>query len=197
MNNKFTNGVLDFFGSIFAELSVPAKWSTIIGSIVLIVVSIFSVEVLTGWNHYHNVERRINVLKDLYELSESGLRNDKDLNAIYEEIVSDVTNRKEYQFTFPSISISSFNWSNVVKFLGGAVLWIALLIAGAMGQFGKERANIILSVITFALFAFGFGYLGVVIPTIYNPVLNCILYPIVLLLIILLLTKIFPTKNKT
>lgn len=80
---------------------------------------LLAIEAETGAVYYWTMERRVAFLKDLRQLSTSGIAADPQLASIYSDLVSAQTR--------PTIALGQFSVGTIAKFLAGASLGLFML----------------------------------------------------------------------
>ena len=175
-------GIVDIIKELLAGLDQRRKRFAVIGIALLALILLFSIDYWTGWNYYRNLEKKVALLETLHTLSADGITEDPDLYPIYQDIVEDLSQRP-----IPNVTISQPSLIQSISFwkgISGALFWIIFAIAGFFGAFGKESK--IASVTILGFIAFLFGLLGSVIPTIIDPWINYIGFPLLQITIILM-----------
>jgi hypothetical protein len=103
--------------------------------------------------------------------------------SVYQETIEELSSRKVSSLTLPSVVFASS--VTFWKAVSGASIWALFAILALFGVFGREKkaaGTIILGIV-----AILFGYLGTIIPTIHNPLVNYFAFPVIQLAILLLL----------
>jgi hypothetical protein len=182
-----------FIVSLFQDLKLPVKWLAIVVIILAVLFGILGYEKITGHFYLDKLERKMLLLKDLQAIADSGVENNKELWPIYESIVDDVYS---YEITHRFIPhLPKLNFGDPVtmgKAFSGAVFWLILVAVGIPTEIkkdGKITGMTIGLAIFLLLIASLFAWLGTIIPTLYSPWINYLLFPAVQFLIIFLITR--------
>ena len=188
--------IASFFVSLFQELKLPVRWLALAFLIAVILAGIFGYEQLTGNFYLAKLERKITLLKELQTIADAGVDKHPELESIYERTSSELANFEVRPASSYISSIKIGDPTNLGKAVSGALLWIIVLIFGVSSEYqknGKLTGMIIGLGIFLLVIAIFFAWIGTLIPTLYNPWVNYILFPIVQLGIVLLFT---PKKKK-
>lgn len=167
--------------SLLDELDVRRRWVAIAGLFILGLALLFSIEYATGWNYYRNLEKKAELLSELHALSMQGIEENGDLYPIYQETVRELSARKVTPPRLPTFSLTIS--ITLGKAISGAALWIILALVAPFGVYGEN--NKIAGSVLLGLVAILFGFLGAVIPTIVNPWVNYLGFPLLQLVVII------------
>jgi hypothetical protein len=165
-------------------LDIRRRWIALVGIFLTVLIVLFVLECWTGWNYYANLEKKIKLMSSLHELARNDIASNQDLYPIYQETVAELSRRKVFSPSIPSIGFASS--VSFWKALTGALFWLSLAIAGLFGAFGKE--NKIAAAVILGIIAFLFGYIGTIIPTIKDPWVNYIGFPLLQVVVIVLVS---------
>jgi hypothetical protein len=138
---------------------------------------------MTGAVYYNNLERKVELLKELTALEkEGGISSNPELKKIYDGTVQELNLRPIQPFNFPIAVLNSS--VTFWKIISGAALGILLTIIAATQ--GESNRNNLIGVIMFTILC---GFLGGLIPVIYNPWINYLGFPIAQLLFFLVIVR--------
>ena len=138
------------------------------------------------------MQKKIGLIKELAEISSHDINPEGQLYSVYIDTIDEVSSYKIQPF---KISIPMIDTIGLFKALSGGLIWLIFAILGFLGKFGEN--NRMIGGIFFFLVAILFGWIGILIPVIWNPWVNFIGFPIVQLVIILWLGKLAgKSKNK-
>lgn len=171
-----------FVVELFQGLKSSARWIAIIFTFIAIGVVFYGYERSTGQLYFSRLDRKITLLKELYELKNSGIEQYPELYAIYQDAVDELTEFKIVRSQ--NIQLRPIDWRNpetIWKAVSGSFVWLLILIFGVsseIGKIGKITGFILLLVVTLFLIAILFAWFGAAIPTIFNPWINYILLPV-------------------
>jgi hypothetical protein len=138
---------------------------------------------MTGAVYYNNLERKVELLKELNALEKEGfVSSNPELKRVYDGTVQELNLRSVQPFSFPT----AFLISSVAfwKVLSGAALGMGLTIISIVLKLLNR--NGIAGAIVLILFC---GFLGWLLPVIYNPWVNYLGFPIVQLLFVLVVAR--------
>ena len=182
-----------FITGLYKDLKLPIKWIAIILSICILVLAFLGYEKLSGHFYLNKLEKKVELLGDLKNLSDTDIEDDKQLYPIYKSIINELSSydvTQQYFQYFPWINFG--NPVIVWKAISGASPWLLLIAFGIPMEVKKDGK---LTGATVGLFIFLlligilFAWIGSIIPTIYRPWINYILFPFAQLGIIILLTR--------
>jgi hypothetical protein len=184
--------IASFFVSLFQGLKLPIRWVAFISLLVFIIVGALGFEQFTGYFYLSKLERKVDLLKDLQTIADAGIDNHPELRTIYEKAASELSSfevRTPISY-IPSLQIGDPN--TLGKAISGAFVWIVVMIFGISSDVqksGKLTGLTIGVAMVVLIIAAVFAWIGTLIPTIYNPWINYILFPTVQLIVILLLFR--------
>jgi hypothetical protein len=163
--------LVEIISGLFKGLDTGRRWlvlSLILGSLVLALV-VFDYH--TGYSYYNSLDRKVALVKELNALTEDGVDARPELQRLYGELVEEVSRRRVYPLMLPTLATSVPFW----KGMSAASLWLLLIIPALLGTFGQS--NRVAGVVLMLFLAALAGLLGSLVPTIYRPVVNYLLYP--------------------
>lgn len=145
--------------------------------------------------YYKRVNNRIDILKKLEAIDVEELKNDEVLLREYNSILSEV--EKQSDGSLGSVFRKETDKSVILfKFLtGGSLCWLIAIFCLFNKGF-KNFGNRILGFLVFTILGGITGLLAKAIPTISNPVVNYIGFPVLLIAIIALLATSGNKKKK-
>jgi len=192
--------IASFFVSLFQDLKLPVRWIALFSLLVIFFGGILSYEALTGHFYLTKLEKKITLLKELQTIADTGIEKHPDLKSIYARTSYELANFEVHSLSSYIPSVFSFikirEPISIGKAVSGALIWILVMIFGVSSEFqknGRVTGMTIAIGVALLLIAMFFGWLGTLIPTLINPWVNFILFPIVQLGLILLFTP----KKKT
>jgi hypothetical protein len=184
--------IASFFISLFQELKLPARWVAIFSLVVFVLVGIFGYEQLTGHFYLTKLEIKVSLLKELQAIASEGTENHPELETIYEQIVSELS---VFEVRTIASYMPTFEFTDTItlgKAISGAFLWIIILILGLSSEAQKNGKLTGMDIglgIFLLLIAVLFAWVGTLIPTIYNPWINYLLFPSIQFVILLILSR--------
>ncbi len=197
MIKDFAGSVLSKLESLFTEFNYRKLlfWVFIL---VISVAILITFENYTGYAYFSRMERKVAILKSLNELAKDDISSRTELNLIYQDTISELKSYKVETFSLSDF-FSGFGIvipqipSEFRKFISGGFLGFMVAIAGLVDKRkGNEKWNS--TFMSGLVFGISFGFIGAVIPTIYNIWVNHIGFPIVQIAGILLFSKISTKK---
>ncbi|NCS68184.1 hypothetical protein GW777_07470 [Candidatus Peregrinibacteria bacterium] len=172
----------EFVVGLFQGLKSSARWVAVLLTIIFIVGGFYGYERSTGQLYFSRLERKISLLKELYEIKKSGIEQDPELYAIYQDAVNELSGFDVAQPTKFQFQPIDWNKSETIwKAISGSLLWIVVLIFGISSEIKKARkitGFIFTLAVALFLVALLFAWVGTLIPTIINPWVNYILFPV-------------------
>ena len=168
------------------------KFYAAIAVLVIIVALVFPY-IDANFFFYSRIEKRIGILQSLSEIDTEQIAQFPALQEEYNTILSEIEGQREWSVS-GAISTDQHPDITLFKFLsGGALAWIVALCVPFMNTF-KDRKSKVFALLLVALFGGIFGGIGSIIPTIVNPWVNYIGYPVLQLIALIALT-IKPKNN--
>jgi len=167
--------LVKFFTSLFEGLDLRRRWSLIVGTVIVAVLVTVVFEYCTAWNYYRSLENKVSFLKELHALAKDDIAASPELFRIYRETAGEVGARRVRPLTLPTFTPSVTSR----KFVSGSLFWLVMMFAALRGTFGQETSIKVIGVVFMGVVALLFGCLGTLIPTICNPLVNYLGFPIV------------------
>jgi hypothetical protein len=167
---------------LFQGLKLPIKWFAIFLCLVLLSGVIWGYERLSGNFYLSRLERKITLLADLQKIANSGMDIHPELIDIYNSSVKELDSFEVSQSFIPSLKPINLGNTTIWKSLSGASIWIIVLVAGVASEIkkvGKVTGMVIFLGVVLALIALLFAWFGAIIPTILNPWVNYIGFPLI------------------
>ena len=161
---------------------------------VIVVIALVFPYVDANFFFYNRIGKRVDILQSLSEIDMEKVSHSPALQEEYDAIISEVKKQRELSISSAfSIEQTTGNIP-LFKFLsGGALAWIITLCVPFMNTF-KDKKTKVLAFFLLALFGGILGGVAYIIPTIFNPWINYIGYP-VLQIIILIALAIKPKQG--
>lgn len=176
--------IAEFLVSLFRDLKLPYRWGAILGILTLILLGVFAFERLTGQFYFSRLEKKITLLTELKELQDSGIAQDPELNKIYQDMVKDLESfsvKQSLSLASETEPIDINNPITIGKAISGSFIWILILIFGIPIDIRKNKRvtgmTIFIGIFILSI-ALLFAWLGAIIPTIINPWVNYIGFPL-------------------
>ena len=149
--------------------------------LLMLPVTIYSIEKFTGYFSYGELARRVAILKSLSDISPDAVSPNPELDRIYRETVHELSKTSDHTISIMEIpklitsvtsSYSDSIVSDLISFLGGALIWIVVAIVvmiqarhSPSGITGSTVGAVLLSL----LLAIGAGMFLVYIQVLSNP----------------------------
>lgn len=168
------------------NLKNPKLYATL--AVLIVVIALVFPYIDANFFFYGRIEKRVGILQNLSEIDMEKVSQHPALQEEYDAIISEI--EKQHALSISSTISPEQTTSNVplFKFLsGGALAWIITLCIPFMNTF-KDRKTKVLAFILFAFFGGILGRAACIIPTIFNPWINYIGYPVLQLIILIALT---------
>jgi hypothetical protein len=183
--------LIELISELFSKLNPRGKWGAILGVLIGIIVLIIIGESFTGINYFNKMQKKVDILSDLYEMSEIETEPNNELKEVYQETINEISQYKvkPFDFQFPNINNEKF-----LKGLTGGLIWFVFGIMAFCKVFGKE--NPVLGGIIMLIIGFIFGWIGTVLPTMGKPWVNYVFSPLIQFIILLLFGS-YLGKKKT
>jgi len=185
--------VADFVVSLFKGLRLPFRWLAALLSLVVIVLALLGYEHLTGHFYFSRLERKVALLKELHNIASQGIDANHELYPIYRSAVNELVQYEIRTIAFPWFP--SVNFGDPVtwgKAISGALVWVLILVIGVSSDVKKvgrlSGATIGVGIVVLMIAAL-FAWLGTLIPTIFNPWVNYIGFPVVQVVVFYLLGR--------
>ena len=143
--------------------------------------------------YYNRVENRIKILQMISTLDKETIESNPILKNEYNNILSEIDKQKDGSLG-SIFSNTQDRTVLILKFITGGCLFWLLGICSLFVRYEKKLYKLICFVVILAVGALS-GGLATIIPTVVNPLVNYICYPIVLIVIICLLAT-YSGKSK-
>lgn len=136
---------------------------------------------------YNRIEKRVSILQSLSEIDMEKVSQYPALQEEYDAVISEIEKQRELSISGAFSSEQTTNNVPLFKFLsGGALAWIVTLCVPFMNTF-KDKKIKVLALLLLALFGGILGWIGYIMPTIFNPYTNYIGYPLLQLIALIAL----------
>ena len=167
-------------------------WAIVI--ILCVLVMIVYPYIDANYFYYNRIEKRIDILQSLVDLTGNPIENDESLKAEYESILSEVSSARNSSIIQKTKHVDSEMEHNV-KFLSAFALWgivgVVLLFSkpkDGKRTFKKFMQNVV-GVLVCIMIGIVCGKIFALIPTIYHYWINAIIAPVVELTVAWLFMK--------
>ncbi len=187
--------VAELIASLLKELDSRRKWIAIALFAILILALMSGFEYFTGHFYYESLEKKVRLLKELQIISNAGIASNSDLYPIYRSAVEELSRPRELRIALPLEYLA--DPVTIGKAVSGALVWLVILIFGVASERKKGTfAGITVAVAVVLLFiATLFGWIGSILPTVLNPWVNFIGFPLAQFLVLALIFR-KPSKPK-
>lgn len=188
-----------FIVSLFQDLKLPLRWLAMLAILLFAILGLWGYESLTGHLFYSQLEKKTALLKELQLIANDGIAQKPELYPIYLSAVAEVG--KHETFNLSNFNIPSINIGDPVvmgKAISGASIWLLVLLVGLPPNIRKEgKLTFVVVATTIAIVALGlfFAWIGTLIPTLLNPWINFIGFPLAQFAIVYLLFGRRKTKT--
>lgn len=163
-------------------------------AVLIIAIALIFPYIDANFFYYNRIEKRVNILQNLSEIDMEKVSQFPALQEEYNAILSEIEKQREWSISGVISSEQTISKVPLFKFLsGGALAWLVTLCVPFMNTF-KDKKTKVLAFFLVALFGGILGGIGYIIPTIFNPWINYIGYP-VLQLIALIALAIKPKQG--
>lgn len=183
--------LIELISELFSKLNPRGKWGAILGVLTGIIVLIIIGESFTGINYFNKMQKKVDILSDLYEMSEIEIEPNNELKEVYQETINEIS---QYEVKPLELQLPNINNEKFVKGITGGLIWFVFGIMAFWNVFGKE--NSIVGGIFMLLIGLFFGWIGTVLPTMSKPWVNYVFFPFIQLIILLLFGS-YLGKKKT
>ncbi len=164
----------------------PKLYVGLVASIILIAIIFPYID--ANFFFYNRIEKRVSILQSLSEIDTEEVSQFPALQEEYNAILLEIKKQRELSLSSTIFLEQTANNIPLFKFLsGGTLMWVIALCVPFMNTF-KDIKTKILAFLLFALFGGLLGWIGYIIPTIFNPWINYIGYPVLQLSVIIALT---------
>ncbi len=184
------------FEWFFQEHRLPRRLMAIMAILLMLPITIYSIEKLTGYFSYGELARRVAILKSLSDINPDVVSPNQELDRIYQEAIHELSRTSDHTLSIVEISkiiasatpgYSDSIVSDLLSFLGGALIWIIVAIVVMIqayhspgGITGSTAGAVLLSL----LLAASAGMIFMYIPVLFNPWVNLFVGTIAQLFII-------------
>jgi hypothetical protein len=179
--------IYTIISSFIEKLEIKPKWLQILIIIVVLLAGFYIYEGITNQNYYQNIESQVNLLTKLNEVNYSEISTNPDLYPFYQKIIQNLlsTNTQKDLFSW----IKSVNVDNVfyIKTLTAGIVWLIMIVVTLFTT--KDNVLRKKAIRLFFVIWIISGLLGAITPTIFSPIINYLIYPIIEILIIFILYK--------
>lgn len=156
-------------------------------AVLTIVIALVFPYVDANFFFYSRIEKRVSILQSLSEIDMKKVSQYPAWQEEYDAIILEIEKQRELSISSTVSSTQTRNNSALFKFLtGGALAWIIALCVPFMNTF-KDRKTKVLAFLLLALFGGILGWIGYIIPNIFNPWINYVGYPVLQLIILIAL----------
>jgi hypothetical protein len=187
--------IIEAFLKFFAEFSWKRLLATLVVAL-LIVIGFMLYERYTSGFRLGRIQKQAELLVTLNQLQTANIRSDPKLGKIYDRLVADADDAAQTKplsisfFVFPSSMFSHV----IAKFLAGGAPWtlIGLFFIPGILRGDKGSASALLGVTVFVVL---FGVIGAVLPNIWWPWFNLLIYPTGHFVLLLTLVIIYAVRS--
>lgn len=172
------------------NLKNPKLYATIIILIIAIVLVFPYIDANIFF--YNRIEKRANILQSLSEIDIDRISQSPALQDEYNAILSEIEGQREWSIS-GAVSANRNSTIALFKFIsGGALAWIVAVCVPFMNTFSDKKTKIV-AIILVVLFGVFSGWIASIVPTVINPWINYVGFPI--LEVILLISLTMKTKD--
>lgn len=141
--------------------------------------------------YYKRINDRVEILEKVSALDSDLIAENSTLKTEYERILVEISNQPESMVSSILTKENSIS-ATIAKFIsGGFLFWVIAFCCFGLKGF-KNFGYKLLGFVMFLIIGVLFGFIAKAIPTIFNPWVNCIGFPIILIIFAALLL----TSNK-
>ena len=182
------------FGELFPDLKTRRLVILCIG--IFLPLLFLVIDSQTNLFFFWYLQKKVNILKDLYLLNSDISVNNQDFNDIYAQVLNELNSHKYFSIYERSVQISEkimslfaniFSFRLFWKFVSGSLLGVIVTIAFIVQALEKKEYSTDNTVLGGIIFTFITGILGAMIPIIFSPVVNYIGYPVIQILFLILI----------
>ena len=156
-------------------------------AVLIIVIAIVFPYIDANFFFYNRIEKRVSILQSLSEIDMKKVSQYPALQEEYDAVISEIEKQRDLSISGVFSSEQTTNNVPLFKFLsGGALAWIIALCVPFMNTF-KDKKTKVLALLLLALFGGILGWIGYIMPTIFNPWINYIGYPLLQLIALIAL----------
>ena len=177
------------------NLKSPKLYITVF--VLIVVFVIFFPYIDANFLFYGRIEKRISILQDISTLDMEKINEVPALESEYQSILSEITEQRDFSLFggFSSSGQTTFR-IRLNKFIsGGSLCWLIMFLVIFMNTFKGFKSKI-LGFVMMGILGVFFGGIGILIPTILNPWVNYIGYPILQLVILIISVLKSNSANK-
>lgn len=141
--------------------------------------------------YYKRINDRVEVLAKVSSLDYDSIEQNQTLKKEYERIMIEISNQPESMVS-NILTKETSEAATIAKFVtGGLIFWIIAICCFFIKGF-KNIGYKFLGFILFVIVGTIFGFIARSIPTVFNPLVNCIGFPVIQIIFVALLL----TSNK-
>jgi len=175
--------LLAIIRGLLEGLDLRRRWIAVVGLLLVLVLAIAVIEAWTGWNYYSNLQKKADLLLQLQSLVEGGIESNERLSPIYDQLAEELEDRSTPQVGFPAVRFQTSE--SFWKFIWGGSFWFLFAVSAIFGTFGDE--NRIAGTIILLVIGVVSGIIATWIPTILNPWVNYIGFPLLQIILIFII----------
>lgn len=178
--------IVAFLIGLFGELKLSARRWSVILILVLIILGFFGFENFSKNYYIKKLDAKVTLLERLNALSKDDIQKNPDLYPIYKSLEQELLSFNVKQSSIPKFT-QPRNSFRLEKAISGASLWLLLLpfyFISEIKRVKKISGALFGGVILIIIFAAILGWIGSIIPTMNNPWINYIGFPVLQLIIL-------------
>ena len=178
--------IVAFLIGLFGELKLSARRLSVILILILVILGFFGFENFSKNYYIKKLDAKVTLLERLNALSKDDIQKNPDLYPIYKSLEQELLSFDVRQPSIPKITQLQ-NSYKLEKAISGASLCLLLLFLYFISEVKKVKKisrsllGVALLLIVFAAFL---GWIGSIIPTMNNPWINYIGFPVLQLVIL-------------
>lgn len=154
---------------------------------VIVVIALVFPYVDANFSFYNRIEKRVNILQSLSEIDVEKVSQYPALQKEYDAIIPEIEKQRELSISNAISMEQTSSYIPLFKFLsGGALVWIITLCIPFMNTF-KDKKTKVLTFFLLAIFGGILGGVAYIIPTIFNPWINFVGFPVLQLIMLIAL----------
>ncbi len=170
---------------IHKNLKNPKLYAMLV--ILIIITAIIFPYIDANFFFYNRIPKRVDALQSLSEIDTGKVAQFPALQEEYDAILLEMEKQRELSILGTISPEQNINKISLFKFLSGAALaWIIALCVPFMNTF-KDKKSKVLAFLLIMVFGGICGGVGFIIPTIFNPWINYVGYPILQLIVLIAL----------
>jgi hypothetical protein len=181
---------VSFITGLFSGLDLRRRWVAGIVLAILLLTALWIFESYAGYFFYQTMDRRIGILERMYSLEDKSVEKDSHLYPIYQSTVEQFATRTDFHVRLPTLSRS--DPTSLGKAISGSFVWLIILVVGIASDIRKDKKisnTTIAMTLIIILIAYFFGWIGTIIPTLGNPWVNYVTFPLAQFILLWLLTR--------